>query len=204
MQTAQPIAQLLPTVTRELTTTNRSLPPLAPKFCDWLKFQTFDDPELAKLAQAAQTWASAFKRGDKPRWLSIIGTSGAGKTYVAKQLWKYAKEKSNWRGCDYFPHVVFWPDFIQELRSGASYELRNEMKRWPVLFLDDIGAERDPSGYAAEELNTLLGCRVNKWTLITSNKDADSLKAIDGRIFSRLIRDENICVSVNTKDFAER
>ena len=157
-----------------------------------------------KLAQAAQSWASAFKRGNKPRWLSIIGTSGAGKTYVAKQLWKYAKEKSNWRGCDYFPHVVFWPDFIQELRSGASYELRNEMKRWPVLFLDDIGAERDPSGYAAEELNTLLGCRVNKWTLITSNKDADSLKAIDGRIFSRLIRDENICVSVNTKDFAER
>ena len=157
-----------------------------------------------KLAQAAQAWASAFKRGDKPRWLSIIGTSGAGKTYAAKRLWRYAKDNSNWQGCDYFPHVVFWPDFIQELRAGASYAIRNEMKRWPVLFLDDIGAERDPSGYAAEELNTLLGCRVGKWTLITSNKDADALKAIDGRIFSRLIRDENICVSVNTKDFAER
>jgi DNA replication protein DnaC len=169
-----------------------------------------------KLAQAAQAWASAFKRGDKPRWLSIIGTSGAGKTYVAKTLWRYANSHSQTaktvqRGgynynedTLYTPHVVFWPDFIQKLRSGSAFDLRNDMKSWPVLFLDDIGAERDPSGYAAEELNTLLGCRVGKWTLITSNKDADALKAIDGRIFSRLIRDENICVSVNTQDFAER
>ena len=78
------------------------------------------------------------------------------------------------------------------------------MKRWPVLFLDDIGAERDASGFAAEELNTLLGCRVDQWTLISSNKDADGLKAVDGRIFSRLIRDKNICVGVNTQDFSER
>jgi len=184
--------------------TNHSRPAFSQKFADWIKFKTFGDAELEKLTTAAHEWAGAFKRGDKPRWLSIIGTSGAGKTYVCRQLWKYAKEKTNWQKFGYVPHVVFWPDFIQELRSGASYELRNELKRWPVLFLDDIGAERDPSGYAAEELNTLLGCRVGKWTLITSNKDLSALQAVDGRIASRLIRDENICVSVNTKDFAER
>ena len=82
--------------------------------------------------------------------------------------------------------------------------MRQEMKRWPVLFLDDIGAERDPSGFAAEELNTLLGCRVDKWTLITSNKDAEGLRAIDGRILSRMIRDENVCISINCPDFATR
>ena len=93
---------------------------------------------------------------------------------------------------------------MQKLRAGDAFEMRSEMKRWPVLFLDDIGAERDPSGFAAEELNTLLGCRVGKWTLITSNKDADALQAIDGRIYSRLIRDLNRCVGVNTVDFSER
>lgn len=105
---------------------------------------------------------------------------------------------------DYFSRVIFWPDFIQELRGGKSFELRNELKRWPVLFLDDIGAERDPSGFAAEELNTLLGCRMNRWTLITSNKEFDAIKEIDARISSRLVRGDNICASVNTKDFAER
>lgn len=82
--------------------------------------------------------------------------------------------------------------------------MRDDMKRWPVLFLDDIGAERDPSGFAAEELNALLGCRMNRWTLLTTNKTADALKAIDGRVWSRVIRGENIAVSVNTMDYSDR
>ena len=200
----QTTAQLLPTAMRELTTTNRSPMPLNPKFVDWLGFQTFGDAELLKMAAAAQEWVSAFKANESPRWLSFIGNSGTGKTHICKKLWIYAKVKSDWQRFDYFPKVVFWPDFVQQLRAGDSFELRQEMKRWPVLFLDDIGAERDPSGFAAEELNTLLGCRVGKWTFITSNKDADGIKKVDGRIFSRLIRDKNICVGINTKDFSER
>ncbi len=72
------------------------------------------------------------------------------------------------------------------------------------MFLDDIGAERDPSGFAAEELNTLLGCRMNKWTLITTNKTSDSLEQMDGRIYSRIIRGDNISIGINTKDFSDR
>ena len=98
--------------------------------------------------------------------------------------------------------MIFWPDFIQKLRAGDAFEKRQEMKRWPVLFIDDIGAERDPSGFAAEELNTLLGCRIDRWTLITSNKDADGIKAIDGRIASRLIRDRNKVVCIKAGDYA--
>ena len=189
---------------RELTTPNRSPMPLNQKFADWLGFKTCDDAELVKVATAAQEWASAFKAKESPRWLSLIGNSGTGKTHVCKRLWSYAKEKSDWSRFDYFPKVIFWPDFVQLLRSGDSFEMRQEMKRWPVLFLDDIGAERDPSGFAAEELNTLLGCRIDRWTLITSNKDAEGIKAIDGRIFSRLIRGNNILVGINTTDYSER
>ena len=179
-------------------------PPLKPKFAEWLGFDTCGDPELVKMATAAQQWASAFKAKASPRWLSFIGVSGTGKTHICKRLWQYAKANSDWSRIDYFPKIIYWPDFVHKLRSGDVFEMRQEMKRWPVLFLDDIGAERDASGFAAEELNTLLGCRVDQWTLISSNKDADGLKAVDGRIFSRLIRDKNICVGVNTQDFSER
>jgi len=178
--------------------------PLKPKFAEWLGFQTLDDKELVKMASAAQEWASSFKSRLAPRWISMIGSSGTGKTHIGKRLWEYAKTHSDWQRFDYFPSVIFWPDFMQQLRAGNKFEQRQEMKRWPVLFIDDMGAERDPSGFAAEELNALLGCRVDRWTIITSNKDADGIKAIDGRIFSRMIRGQNICVGVNTQDFATR
>ena len=109
-----------------------------------------------------------------------------------------------WDKCSYIPGVIYWPDFIQQLRTGESFPYRNDMKRWPVLLLDDIGSERDPSGFAAEELNTLLGCRMDKWTIITSNLDIATLRKVDARIASRMIRGRNICIGVNTVDFSER
>ena len=156
------------------------------------------------MAEACQHWASAFKANEPARWLSLIGTSGTGKTHCCKALWQYAKEKSDWSKFDYFPKVIYWPDFVHQLRATNAFEMRNEMKRWPVLFLDDVGSERDPSGFAAEELHTLLGCRMDRWTLITSNKDLDGLNSVDARIASRLIRGKNVCVSVTGQDFSTR
>lgn len=174
------------------------------KFADWLKFETFSDPELEKIVIACQEWADAFKSKAAPRWLSLIGSSGVGKTHCAERLWDWAYRRSDFSKTDFIPHRIYWPDFIQRLRAGNGFELRNDLKKWPVLFLDDIGAERDPSGFAAEELNTLLGCRMDRWTLITSNRDAEGLKATDARIASRIIRGLNICVAVNAKDFSTR
>jgi DNA replication protein DnaC len=174
------------------------------KFADWLGFQTFGEPELEKVVVACHEWREAMIGRAAPRWLSLLGVSGTGKTHCAKRLWQWAQAKSDFSRCEYIPQVIYWPDFIQRLKAGNGYEMRNDLKRWPVLFLDDIGAERDPSGFAAEELNTLLGCRSDRWTLLTSNKDFDAIKAIDGRISSRLIRGRNICVAINTKDFSER
>ena len=78
------------------------------------------------------------------------------------------------------------------------------MHRWPVLFLDDVGTERDPTGFAADELNTLLGSRMGKWTILTSNLQFDKFRAIDARIASRLVRDQNICCGVKAVDYATR
>jgi DNA replication protein DnaC len=175
-----------------------------PKFAQWLNFNTFQDPQLILMVTACHEWVNAVKNGKPPRWLTILGNSGTGKTHCAYKLWNYAHDKFDWTKTSYHEHVVYWPDFVQKLRMGESFAKREEMKRWPVLCLDDVGAERDPSGFAAEELNSLLGCRVGKWTLLTSNATIKRLSEIDERISSRLIRPPNICVAVQTKDFGTR
>ena len=76
------------------------------------------------------------------------------------------------------------------------------MMDWPVLFLDDIGAERDTTGFASEQLNTLIGCRADKWTILTSNLFLEQLGLIDLRIADRIIRAPNHFIEVNTKSHA--
>ena len=149
-------------------------------------------------------WLAAFDDQRAPRWISMVGASGTGKTHCAKRLWKYTLPRADFSRTAYVAKWFYWPDFVDELRSGNAYEQFNDLKKWPLLFLDDIGAERDPSGFAAEKLNTLLGCRMDRWTILTSNKDFDALAAVDGRISSRLIRGQNICVGIKTQDFSTR
>lgn len=200
------INETLQTVTQELLTRTQPQPPpiLSESFLQWLGFQVFDDDQLRDMATACRLWVDAFKENRAPRWISFLGTSGTGKTHCASKLWNWSALRSNWAKTEYARHGIFWPDFVQKLRAGHSFQLRDDLKRWPVLFLDDIGAERDPSGFASEELNTLLSCRMGKWTIITSNKGIEGLRSIDARISSRLIRDNNICLEVNSADYSIR
>jgi len=175
-------------------------------FADWLKLATFGDPELEKLVNSCAEWAQSFKANHAARWLTITGQSGTGKTHCARKLFRYAAHRSNWQRTDYLPAEVYWPSFVKELRDPDSNARTRErdMQRWPVLFLDDIGAERDATGFAIEALNTLLGCRVNKWTILTANLTLDELHEKDRRIASRIVRPPNICVGITTQDYAER
>jgi DNA replication protein DnaC len=169
-----------------------------------LQIETFGDPELLKLVASCEEWFEAFRSGCIPRWLVLAGPSGTGKTHCARRLWDWASRRSDFHRALYVHEAVYWPDFVQRLKGGAAYGLRNDLKQWPVLFLDDVGAERDNSGFAVDELNTLLGMRVGKWTLITTNLDPSEFKKMDTRIASRLIRGKNICVAVKTKDYSSR
>lgn len=179
-------------------------PSFNPKFADWLRFKTFGESELEKVVAACHEWASAVRDGSSPRWLSLIGRSGTGKTHCAERLWRWALPRFNFSATRFQPRKIYWPDFVQRLRAGDWFNLRTDLKTWPVVFLDDIGAERDTTGFASEELNTLLGCRAGRWTLLTSNLDLAGLKAVDQRIASRVFRGENICVGINTKDYSNR
>jgi DNA replication protein DnaC len=174
------------------------------QWAEWLKVEHFGDLELRAMVSACADWAMAFKTGQKPRWLSICGPSGTGKSHVCSKLWRFASGRSRWHSFEMIEKPIYWPEMIEQLRNRSGYELLREMKSWPVLFLDDIGAERDTTGFAAEQLNTLLGCRVDKWTLITSNLTVEQLCAIDPRISDRMIRKPNLFIEVNTVSYSLR
>lgn len=123
---------------------------------------------------------------------------------MARHLWYGAEDEHDWSRFDYYHKPIYWPAFVSDLRSGESYKQLREMMRWPVLFLDDICAERDTSGFASEQLNTLLGSRDGRWTIITSNLALHQIAAVEPRIADRMIRSPNICVEVQTTSYAIR
>ena len=48
------------------------------------------------MVDAAARWATAVKREESPRWLSLLGTSGTGNTHIAKRLWRCCQRPSDW------------------------------------------------------------------------------------------------------------
>ena len=155
---------------------------------------------MAKCAE----FANALKHGQQPRWLSILGVTGTGKTHCANRLWSFAYPLARWQETAFMHHPIYWPSFVSELRGGNAYDKARDLQRWPVLFLDDIGAERDTTGFATEQLNTLLGCRMNRWTILTSNLNLEHLAEIDPRIADRVIRRPNIFIELDTISHALR
>jgi len=175
-------------------------------WADWLNLDTHDDAELVALVGGCARYLMAFKDGLKPRWISILGNSGTGKTHCARRIWDYSRRRNSeqWSKTEFVADEAYWPAFVSELRAGMGYEQLRDMQRWPVLFLDDICAERDTTGFASEQLNTLLGCREGKWTILTSNLSLGQIGKIDPRMADRMIRHPNILIDVNTQSHALR
>lgn len=175
------------------------------------KFETCGDPALEKMLAAANSFVTDLIAGSPRRWLSLTGTSGAGKTFLAEQIFRwYSKTPMFHKRADYDRNIeagnfVYWPEvakFLQQNKGGAWVE---EISRDAFMVIDDIGAARDNTGFITGELSTILGRRVGKWTILTANLSLPEIEEkIDRRVASRMIRDKNIVVDVDVIDYALR
>lgn len=190
-------------------------------------FQTLGDPVLEHavieaasfvtdliggsfMAKLAGTHDSIEYKDVPPRWLSFVGISGTGKTFLARQVYEIAKgfpwptKPRHGQGALINPvRSVFWPKLLSRLRNKEFWMI-DELAECSFVFLDEIAVEHDPSGFAKDKLCELLSRRVRSWTVLTSNLTLEKLAVLDTRIPSRMIRDGSVAVEMNTQDFALR
>ena len=129
---------------------------------------------LRRVKEAAEAYAVS-----RSGWLILLGASGVGKTHVAAAI-------SNALRADGLDDVMFVvvPDLLDYLRaafnpqSPVPYDRRfDELKRTPMLVLDDLGTE-SATPWAREKLFQLLNFRYTALlpTVITSSIAEDKLE----------------------------
>jgi DNA replication protein DnaC len=204
MAEAKQIGQAVMKLTGIEETPTRTRPPVILKrWAEWFGLQLLDE-EIERMVRVSAEWARDVRDGEKPRWLSLLGSSGTGKTHIAKCLWNWLSKKDDFEDkAEYVPQWIYWPKLVEDLRSGSAYNRYRDMMRWKYLVLDEVCAENQTE-FSTEKLHNLLGSRVGRWTIVTSNKRAVDIATLDRRIASRMARGGSYVVDIRTKDYSLR
>ena len=203
VQNAQTSVQARPTTARLINT---------PTWEKATGFQSLSDPQLTDMLHSTANWLLDIDEGAKPRWLSLVGRSGTGKTMLARFAMQALRRSVHWKsyvddsGDNHLAgSFVLWPVLAEQLQANSGREWLDEMTRYRFLFLDDIGQTVDKTGYVTGKLSTLLSQRTGKWTFLTSNLSVKQVaEKVDPRVASRMIRDGNSVVDVDVMDWSLR
>lgn len=146
---------------------------------------------VRRMAREAQWMLNDMAHADvvEPRWLTLCGQSGCGKTHLALRIRDIARERLR------FPRCQRWTvtRYAEMLRCGH-WDLQAQLEGLDLLILDDLGAEA-MSDMIRASLYDLLNSRLGKWTVITSNYGLGQIAdRIDTRIASRLLRGGSVVV----------
>lgn len=185
--------------------------------------------KLREMRGAAHAFLSEIATGQAPRWLTLIGPPGCGKTHLADRIrWylrKHGREfyhdmqprRSGSR--DYlnlYPYaqegsvLAKWSRLLEAAREGNYGPLRraahDHYKIIDDLAVDSFDHAAQPTVFATQKIAELLDRRLGKWTVITSNFSLSHLAThFDPRIASRLIRGGNVVVDCSgLRDYALR
>lgn len=182
-------------------------------------FDTCGDPQLVVMKQAAEDFCTAIAMRREPRWLSLLGSSGAGKTMLARIIFRFVKERARYFriiGASGEPviqaHEVLWVNWreaAKDMSAGCWSTIDALIERssldhaiWFAV-IDDIGAA-DEAGkrFVLNALDHIADARLGMWTVFTSNLTPDQIASkLDPRISSRMIRGKNVVVKVEVEDF---
>jgi DNA replication protein DnaC len=160
--------------------------------------------EKARITAAQWCWDAAWHYGEdhvkkvSPYWLTLAGKSGRGKTFLANLVRKWWAGTISAQPVVINQHITYpdavlcyWPAVVDRLRDLSQPWSMERYINAPCLILDDIGSEK-MTEHVTERLTSLLGQRVGRWTLITTNLDTGQWAEIDTRIASRMIRGSKV------------
>ena len=190
----------------------------------WEKFQVFEtlnDLQLENMKTEAASFLDDMRNDREPRWLSLLGTSGAGKTMLARIIWDWFRHNRhseiNWPATERTrtpdrPHgqiirdrggFMNWGNAINNRMLRGEYDFLEDMRGYSFFVIDDIASEYDRHReLSASKLYNVLESRLKKWTVITANLSLEQIGAkLDARIASRMIRGHSTVVDVDVVDF---
>lgn len=198
----QHISKVIPGVLTAMQ--ERSTPEKLLNTKEWaerFQFQTLNDPQLEAMVKEAAKFCMEMAVNAKPRWLSLVGTSGTGKTHLADRVMGQAphwlhEHRSLLSGICRWE----WSRLLSKLRDGEYWRIQ-DIDDANFAMLDDIGTEAS-TPFSVEKLFDVLSRRCNKWTVITANLSMSQIAdTMDTRIASRMIRDGSVVVETNAIDF---
>lgn len=179
------------------------------------EFQTF--PGLEDVLPAVKAFCAAALENQEPRWLTLLGPSGIGKTFILRQALRFLRR--NWA----LDIKTTWPDgsttgklrefaHVIPERDLTDYRAPKEFAEFDVVFVEDIGSgsglsERGSGAVLRGRIASLLQLRSRKWTLLDANMSRGEIaERLDPRIASRLNRDGStyLELSADIPDFADR
>lgn len=152
-------------------------------------------PAVQTAADACTRLAGAISRNDSLQPLVILcGEPGAGKSRFGHSMVNWARRNSFalWEsGVLKKPLSVIevsWPIICDSFKEGM-YGIIRDLMEDDFVFIDDIGAEHDPSRNATDKLCQILSRRESKWTLVTTNIQPSMwAEKWDARVADRLLR----------------
>lgn len=153
-----------------------------------------------------------------PRWLSLLGTSGSGKTMLAKRIAslfrKHRLGEIDWPRTEATREIgmgkiirwtggfMSWGKAVNRMLDG-NYGFIEDLREYDFFAIDDIVSEYQKlRELSASKLYDVLESRLGKWTVITANLGLQAIgNILDPRIASRMIRNNSVIVDVDVPDF---
>lgn len=156
-----------------------------------------------------------------PYWLSLLGTSGAGKTMLAKIIWRHFRDRFHMEidwpatretqgpNCPYGRIIrhrggyINWGDAINNRMLKGDYDFLEDMREYRFFVIDDIASEYERHReLSASKLYNVMEARLGKWTVLTANLSLEQIgNSLDTRIASRMLRNASVVMDVNVPDF---
>ena len=176
---------------------------------DLAPFLTLGDPQLEEMQRAAAGFLDDMSQGKPPRWLSLLGPSGVGKTFLADLILATIRRR------DMSPTVFLMEGHRREgvvrMHFEGALERMLQFGQWgrfvdicgaKCALIDDVGVGVIPLEISKPKLVSLVERRLNQWTLFTSNlRLGEIADQLDRRIASRMIRGANQHVEVDVVDY---
>lgn len=165
------------------------------------------------MVEAVRDFCYAMSFGNRPPyWLSMLGSSGIGKTMLMKRVTRFfhaylsgkideqrTNERERWTR---HGGMLEWHRCIDRMVSERDYGFMRQTGEDWFLAIDDIGAEYERSReLSMAKLYQIFCQRENKWLMITANMSAERISSMDARIGSRLLRHGAVVVDVEAPDY---